>query len=133
MLRVILIPRKTSLCPICWPNPDFIVIDGQALGCTDPYDAHPVRLEEDFPVLDTSASKQCVVEKAALRAALAKVLRSSAPLTETQEQLLRRWAMEIFKSGQGSAEGGAPDLFFHFFPLGGSTVTVRGLQAASSP
>lgn len=50
-LRVFMIPPESGRCPICGPNPEFIVIDGQALGCTEPDDAHPERVEDDCPVL----------------------------------------------------------------------------------
>lgn len=50
MLRIFLVPPETGRCPICGPCPEFIVIDGQALGCTDPDDANPSRLEVEFPV-----------------------------------------------------------------------------------
>lgn len=75
MLRVFMIPPETARCFICGPNPELIVIDRQALGCTDPGDVHPARDDAECPVLDISASNLCVLESAALRAAICKVLR----------------------------------------------------------
>lgn len=62
MLRVFLIPPDTARCPLCGPHPEFIIIYGQALGCTDPDDAQPLRLDEECPVLDIPATKLCIVE-----------------------------------------------------------------------
>lgn len=121
MLRVFLIPPQTSRCPICGPDPEFIVIDGQALGCTDAHDAHPTRVQVDCPVLDIPASDLCIVAQPPLRASITKVLRSSAPLTETQTKLLRKWSTDMVGSGRRSAQAGAAYLFFHFFPLGTDT------------
>lgn len=116
MLRVFLIPPQTARCLICGPDPEFIVIDGQALGCTDADDAHPTRVQVDCPVLDIPASNLCIVAQPPLRAAITKVLRSSARLTETQCKLLHKWSTDMVGSGRRSAEGGAAYLFFHFLP-----------------
>lgn len=124
MLRVFLIPPQTARCPICGPDPEFIVIDGQALGCTDADDAHPTRVQVDCPVLDIPASNLCIVAQPPLRAAITKVLRSSARLTETQCKLLHKWSTDMVGSGRRSAEGGAAYLFFHFFPLGTDAAPV---------
>lgn len=118
MLRVFLIPPLTSRCPIYGPDPEFIVIDGQALGCTDADDAHPSRVQVDCPVLEIPASDLCIVSQPPLRAAITKVLRSSASLTDAQSKLLRKWSADMVGSGRRIVEGGAAYLFFHFFPLG---------------
>lgn len=118
MLRVFMIPPETARCPICGPNPEFTAIDGQALGCTDPDDAHPTRIQEDCPVLDIPASKLCLVQQPVLRASITKVLRSSSPLTEAQAQSLRKWAAQSLASIRRSAEASCANRFFHFFPQG---------------
>lgn len=133
MLRTFLIPPETARCPLCGPNPEFIVIDGQALGCTDPDDAQPSRMDEECPVLDIAATKLCVVEQPGLRAAITKVLRSSSPLTETQVQLLRRWHRDMLGHKRPLAEGGAAYLFFHFFPFGADSTPGPGQANASQP
>lgn len=120
MLRIFRIPPETGRCPICGPNPQFIVIDGQALGCTDPDDAQPTRLDEECPVLDVPATKLCIIENAGLRAAINKVLRGSTALTDTQAELLRKWNQDMAVSGRRSAEGAAAYLFFLMFPLNDS-------------
>lgn len=137
MLRSFNIPPETSVCSICGPNPDFIIIDGQALGCTDPDDVCPARDEEECPVLDIPATKLCVVEEAGLRATINKVLRSSTPLTNAQVALLRKWHVKMLTRHQATVEGGAAYLFFKFFPLGDELPPARppsppGGQAARS-
>ena len=117
MLRTFVIPPETACCPLCGPNPEFVVIDGQALGCTDPDDVNPARLEEEVPVLDIQASALCVVQSPALRAAIAKVLKSSAALTRPQTELLRAWHRTIAVNDRASVEAAAARVFFHFFPF----------------
>jgi len=117
-IRTFRIPPETARCPKCGPSPDFIVIDAQALGCTDPDEVKPVRLTEDCPVLDIPASKLCVVEQSSLRVAINKVLRTSSPLTSTQADQMRAWHAKSTTAGRLSAEGAAAFVFFHFFPLG---------------
>lgn len=119
MLRIFLIRPETGRCPICGPCPEFIVIDGQALGCKDPDDSNPSCLEVECPVLDIPASKLCIVEDPPLRATITKVLRSASLITGTQVQLLRKWSLQTVSNGEHSAEAGAASLFFHIFPLGG--------------
>lgn len=126
MLRVFITPPETARCPICRPSPKFILIHGQALRCTDPDDVHPARDEAQCPVLDIPASKLCVPENAALRAAIFKVLRSSTPLTDTQLKLLRGWHLGMMTREQETVEGGAAYLFFKFFALDGGLPLVRG-------
>lgn len=118
MLRFFFITPETARCPLCGPCPDFIVIDGQALGCTDADDAQPCRLEEEVPVLDIAATDLCVVDVAGLRAAITKVLRSSSPLTETQVQLLRKWNDDMINCKRPMLQGSAAYIFFHVFPFG---------------
>lgn len=118
MLRSFLIPPETSICSICGPNPDFIIIDGQALGCTDPDDVCPARDEEECPVLDIPATKLCVVEDAGLRAAIIKDIRTSTALTNAQVAVLRKWHEKVLTRQQATVKGGAAYLFFKFFPLG---------------
>lgn len=89
--RTFLIPPETAQCPICCPDPEFIVFDAQAIGCTDPDDVHAFRPGEDCPVLPIEASKLCIFEQAALRAAVNKVLRGCKTLTEAQQRVLRTW------------------------------------------
>jgi len=88
-IKTLEIPPETGRCPLCGPNPAFIVIDAQALGCSDPDDTSPVRPGEDCPVLNIPASKLCIIEKAPLRDAISKVLRSSTALTAGQVGALR--------------------------------------------
>jgi len=118
MLMTFVIPAEASCCPLCGPDPQFIVIDGQALGCTDPDDVQPVRVEEEVPVLDIAASSLCVVPSPPLRAAITKVLRTSAPLTGPQLMHLRAWHSTITVNDRSCAETAAARLFFRFFPMG---------------
>lgn len=115
--RSFFIPPKTAQCPICGPDPEFIVIDAQAIGCTDPDDVHAFRPGEDCPVLPIEASKLCILEQAALRAAVDKVLRGSKPLTEPQERVLRSWHQLSIFATQPSPAAAAAFLLFRFFPL----------------
>ena len=133
MLRTFVIPPDAACCPLCGPHPDFIVIDGQALGCTDPDDVNPVRLEEEVPVLDIPASALCVVQSPPLRAAIAKVLKASAPLTGPQTELLRSWHHKIAVNDRASVETAAARVFFHFFPFEDRSRLNGGGGTASSP
>eukprot|EP00170_Pyropia_yezoensis_P005272 contig_21450_g5286 len=117
MLRVFIIPAETGRCPLCGPRPDFIVIDGQALGCTDPDGLHPTRDEEECPVLDIQGAKLCILENAGLRAAIVKVLRSATALTDAQETLLRNWNQRMMTQDRATVDVGAAYLFFKFFPI----------------
>jgi len=117
MLRTFSIPPESARCPLCGPNPEFIIIDGQPLGCTDPDDVNPKRLDLDCPVLDIPTHKLCIVENAQLRAAITKVLCSSAALTDNQVQLLRTWHADMTVEQVPVAERAAAVFFFHFFPL----------------
>jgi len=146
MLRTVVIPPASAICTVCGPNPDFIVIYGQALGCPDPDDANPAGLEEECPVLDIPASSLCVLPSAALRAAMKKVLKFAAPLTGPQEVLLRSWHDSIAIDDKQCVETAAASLFLRFFPqrnvpVGGgcgnlpltSAGDSRGVTAPSVP
>lgn len=126
MLRIFTIPPETGRCPRCGPNPEFIIIDGQALGCSDVDDVDPKRLDMDCPVLDIPTSKLCLVEHAPLRAAITKVVRTSAALTEPQQHLLRSWHEDMTNPQAPAVERAAAFTFFHFFPL-------RSRAAAEQP
>lgn len=115
--RSFFIPPETAQFPICGPDPEFIVIDAQAIGCTDPDDVHAFRPGEDCPVLPIEASKLCILEQAALRAAVDKVLRGCKALTEPRERVLRTWHQLSIFAGQPSPAAAAALLFFRFFPL----------------
>jgi len=117
-IKTLRIPAETARCPICGPSPEFVVIDAQSLGCSDPDDTVPFRPAEDCPVLNIPAPKLCVLEHAPLRAAVTKVLRTSAPLTAPQVALLRAWHNQIGAAGRPSPEAAAAEVFFRFFPLG---------------
>ena len=137
MLRTFVIPAEAACCPICGPNPEFVVIDGQALVCTDPDDANPARHEEEVPVLDIAASVLCVVQSAQLRAAISKVLHSSTALTAPQTLLLDAWHKTIAVNDRTCAETAAARLFFRFFPFGtkdgGAGVKANGSLAVPAP
>jgi len=132
-IRTFRIPPETGRCPICGPNPKFIVIDAQSLGCTDPDDTNPFRPAENCPVLDIPASKTCIIESPALRAAITKVLRSSAPLTAAQVSLLRVWEKKAKQLGRFSPEAAGAAIFFCFFPLGEELPAAPVGDAASKP
>jgi len=127
------IPPETGRCPICGPDPAFIVIDAQSLGCTDPDDTHPLRPNENCPVLDIPATKMCIVESPALRAAITKVLRTSAPLTTAQAALMRGWHKKATELGRFSPEAAGAAIFFHFFPLGQELPAARAGADAAKP
>jgi len=116
--RSFTIPQETARCPICGPNPKFIVIDAQALGCTDPDDTHPFRPGEDCPVLPIDASLLCVVKEAALRGAIDKVLSGAKDLTAKQIEMLRSWAQPRARRRLPTVEAAAAYVFFNFFPIG---------------
>lgn len=132
MLRVYMIPPETARCFICGPNPELIVIDRQALGCTDPGHVHPARDDAECPVLDISASNLCVLESAALRAAICKVLRLSTPLTDTKLKLAQKWHLGMKTREQATVKGGAANLFLQFFPVDGGLPIVRGGEHSSN-
>jgi len=139
MLRTFVIPPETACCPLCGPNPEFVVIDGQALGCTYPDDVNPARLEEEVPVLDIQASALRVFQSPALRAAIAKVLKSSTALTGPQTELMRAWHRTIAVNDRASVEAAAARVFFHFFPFedgsasNGAAPLPSGASVAETP
>jgi len=132
MLRTLVIPAEAACCPVCGPNPEFVVIDGQALVCTDPDDANPARYEEEVPVLDIAASVLCVVQSAQLRAAISKVLHSAAALTVLQTLLLDSWHKTIAVNDRACVETAAARLFFRFFPFGTKDGRT-GVEASGTP
>jgi len=117
-IKTFRIPAETARCPLCGPSPEFIVIDAQALGCSDPDDTTPFRPAEDCPVLNIPAPKLCVIERAPLRATISQVLRTATPLTTPQVDLLRSWHDTIGAPGRSTPEAAAAELFFRFFPFG---------------
>lgn len=117
-LRTYYIPPDTSRCTRCGPNPEFVVMDGQSLGCTDANDAAPSRLEEDCPVLDMPAGHMCLLKEANLRAAVAKVTNSAVALTKPQVEQLRIWHSALPRSQRRDVRSSAAYIFFYFFPLG---------------
>lgn len=125
MPRIFVISPETARCPLCGPNPDFMVIDGQALGSTDPDDAFPTRVEEECPVLDIPAAKLCVIESTAMRVAIIKVVRSAAALTDTQELHIRNWHRQMLEDARPNVETSAAYLFLHFLPLGRQASNMR--------
>jgi len=127
--RTFSIPPETSRCPICVPNPKFIVIDAQALVCTDPDDVTPFRPGEDCPVLPIDASKLCVIDTSALRAAIEKLLGGSKELTTAQVEHLRAWHDGSRSRAQPHKMAAAAALFFLFFPLGSP---ARGASATGT-
>jgi len=127
--RAMAIPAQSARCPICGPNPDFIVIDAQSIGCTDPDDVHPLRPAENCPVLSMEASKRCIFHNAAQRAAIDKLLSNSKPLTTTQVRHLQEWAATRTNSPSPSLEAAAANVFFRFFPLGSPSPVVPTLAA----
>jgi len=143
-IKALYIPPETAQCPKCGPNPPFVVIDAQSLGCTDHADTKPLRPTEDCPVLDIPASKLCILGSAPLREAISKVLRTSTPLTAAQEALLRTWASTLLTPTRRlPASVAAARLFFRFFPLGtseprappsrgGGTASTAGNATASA-
>jgi len=131
-IKTYAIPAETALCPLCGPNPKFIVIDAQALGCTDPNDVEPVRPAENCPVLNIPASKLCVIETAGLRVAVSKILTSSADLTVAQDKLLREWHGSIVSVGRPSPSAAAAAVFFRFFPLGQAVPQTAKKAAAAA-
>lgn len=112
------ITPETARCPICGPKPKLIVIDAQALWCTDLDDTHPFRPGEDCPSLPIDASKLCIVMHAPLQAAIDKVLGGAKELTENQVHLFRLWGQERPRRRLPTVEAAAADVFFHLFPVG---------------
>jgi len=134
MLRTLVIPPESAICSLCGPNPKFVVIDGQALGCSDPDDANPARLEEECPVLDIPASSLCVIAAPPLRAVITKILRSSAPLTGPQVVLMKSWHELISINDKACVETAAARVFFRFFPLAANAAasSAAGKRAPQS-
>jgi len=124
------------LLPICGPNPNFVVIDGQALVCTDPDDANPASHEEEVPVVDIAASVLCVLHSAQLRAAISKVLCSAVALTAAQTLLLDAWHKTISTNDRTSVETAAARIFLHFFPFdtttSGTSVEASGAHGGQA-
>jgi len=117
-IKTFRIPAESARCPLRCPSPEFIVIDAQALGCSDPDDTVPLRPAEDFPVLNIPAPKLCTIERAPLRIAIIKIIRMSTPLTTAQVDLLRAWRHRIGAAGAPTVEAAAATLFIRFFPFG---------------
>jgi len=117
-VRTFVIPPESARCPICGPNPKFIVIDAQAIGCTDANDVHAYRPGENCPVLPIENAELCILSHAGLRAAVEKVLRTAKPLTSTQIRLLSDWHQRAQAGRHLTVESAAANAFFRFFPLG---------------
>jgi len=117
-IKTFRIPAESARCPLRCPSPEFIVIDAQALGCSDPDDTVPLRPAEDFPVLNIPAPKLCTIERAPLRIAITKIIRMSTPLTTAQVDLLRAWRHRIGAAGAPTVEAAAATVFIRFFPFG---------------
>jgi len=129
----VLVTTETARCPKCGPNPDFIVIDAQSIGCTDVEDVQPIRPGEDCPVLPIEASKLCILQHAGLRMAVDKVLSGCKPLTDPQERLLAAWHATALSCRRPSVEAAAAVVFFRFFPLGSSSpATAAGNKLSKS-
>jgi len=131
-LRTFVIPPESARCPICGPNPKFIVIDAQAIGCTDANDVHAYRPGENCPVLDIDNAELCILKNAGLRAAVEKVLRSAKSLTGTQIRLLGEWRARTLSHRHLTVEGAAAMVFFRFFPLGEEAAPVSGVGEPAS-
>lgn len=133
MLPVFMIPPESGRCPICGPNQEFIVIDGQALGCTETEDAHPERFEDDCLVLNIPASTLCVIQQPAMRACITKVLKSSSSRTEFETKLMRKWWTKALLTSRRCVDQAVAYHIFHFFPIGDDAERRRARQPPSSP
>lgn len=131
VIRTFNVVPETGRCPACGPNPEFIVIDAQSLGCTDVDGTDPRRPVVDCPVLDIPAPALCMIADAPLRAAINKVLRSAGPLTAAQVATLRAWYEKIDADERFTAESAAAALFFRFFPLGVERAPSRATDGPS--
>ena len=123
-IRTLLIPAETARCPIVGPSPQFFVIEAQSLGFSDPGDTVEFRPEKDCPVLSIPSPKLFALEQAPFRAAVRKVLRTSAPLSAPRVALLRAWRNKIGAAGRQFSRGGSS---------GGSLLVLRaGEQPANA-
>lgn len=125
-LRAYIVPPESARCPVCGPNPEFIVIDAQALRCTDTIDTHAYRSGENCPVLSIENAKLCALESAGLRGAVDKILPSPKQLTAVQTRLVAEGCERTLGSRHHRAEVAATNVFFGFFPVGDESQVVDG-------
>jgi len=77
------------VCPICGDNPEYIVIDGQALGFRVKDGFHISRPALHLPSMNLNIDNYAVIRRPSIRAAIRKVLRTGDPLTKTDAEALR--------------------------------------------
>ena len=77
------------VCPTCGDNPDYIVIDGQALGFRVKDGFNISRPALHLPSMNLNIDNYAVIRRPSIRAAIRKVLRTGDPLTKTDAEALR--------------------------------------------
>lgn len=78
------------VCPRCGDNPDYIVIDGQALGFKRRSGMRVMRPAQHLPGMNISTSALALLAEARLRSAIRKTVRSGEDFTKDELGSLRR-------------------------------------------
>lgn len=111
-------------CPTCGDHPEYVVIDGQALGFRRRPGMDVVRPHLPLPVLPIDVELVSILPTATLRRAIRKILCCADPLNKTELAALRSWrGAQKGKARRGRRRGRAnwdvfvpaAQLFFTFF------------------
>lgn len=119
-------------CPICQDNPEYIIIDGQALGFRRRAGMNIVRPSLLLPVLDIPVKLLCILPTATLRKAVRKILRCAEKLTKSELLALQNWRDARGGGVRRRRRSCAADditvpaatAFFTFFPLNDTSATA---------
>jgi len=127
-------PPKLFLCPLCGNDPDYIIIDGQALGFKRRRGMRIIRPALLVPpLMSINVRLLCILPTARLRRAVRKILRCSDELNKLEQAVLRKWlgASAAPKPRKGrrpepsdSVYLTSAALFREFFPLDGETAAA---------
>jgi len=132
-------------CPKCGVNPDYIVIDGQALGFRMKEGIKVARPALHLPSMNLNVNKYAVLEEPSVRAAVRKLIRTGDPLNKqdvTALTGLHETIGSVFPRARSAStvlnwrlKRHAAQLLFHFFvwePTVPPTVGPASRQGAVS-
>ena len=129
------------VCPVCGDDPEYIVIDGQALGFRIKDGLEITRPALHLPSMNLSIDNYAVIRMPSIRAAIRKVLRTGDTLTKTDADALLKLNQAptaVFPRGRTAAaaenwrlQRDAATLFFRFHSWT-SVDDLGGARAAPS-
>jgi len=124
------------VCPKCGDNPEYIVIDGQAVDFKRRSGMEITRPALHVPNMGLNTNKYALLREPTLRAAVRKTVRTGDQLNKTDVKALKRFSavrLSIFPRNASSEmievwrlKGASAVVFFHFFPQ--SSTTTEGLD-----